>query len=865
MVVSRGVVVALVSCLCLLLSASVHAQDEGTPKQSERWTGGRLLSTVRFAKVERGVRSFHFVLDLSPTVDISMWLHQALKGMRDSEGGPAANAHLVALFHRACKLLFYGVKPVFVFDGGVPQLKKQTLAARHQRRAALLADAQRKARLRLLTSRRNVGAHPSVRNPQVENDIYALPPLPPHWSKIYGEQEDEELSWSRPGVGLSPRELSLMDFDSEEFEELPAELRHEALRAMQHQQRWGRKKQLPKDSEAFSNYQLTQLMRKRRLESKANEARREMLRPEGLPLAEVYSVASEKGLRSLFHPLEQGTPQQTTTSAPLASNDGGVAEPNPITREQPKPEEDMKVPQPNTSASSDNAAVLQWLQEQTQKGSPDKRQDHALSESTVAANEDLQHDSSKQLTQPLQRHQVAPPHQPFVEKSQEADAASEASCEDDMIAAAVTESLLEDARVRKDVLPERTESGVDDIAGTSDHGGHASSKTDVLDTEVCDKTPPVDSWEVSDGEEEDACYSSDSNPPSETGESAQHAEEVTQHKPVQERPDVASTSQERSWKPLQLLPEEELKELENQERKQQRQATSMSDQLVTECQELLRMFGLPFVVSPGEAEAQCAWLEEQGLTQGTVTDDSDAWLFGARTVYRHLFASDRRPSVYRLQDLATQLGLNRQKLVAFALLCGSDYTAGVSGVGPITAMEVLSEFSGEDALQLLQNFRTWLERAKCEKVNPGSRTRSHLVRLTVEPGFPSAPVVRAYLEPSVDASKETFSWGTPNLDELRSYPLPCLSAARSRMALFTFGQRKLGWQREKLDDLLLPVLRRMGEKQSQTRMDQYLHVLQSPRKPKLFPSKRLCKALGKMADQPVYRAESEPQLSEESD
>ncbi|CAN8021316.1 unnamed protein product [Ixodes persulcatus] len=804
-------------------------------------------------------------------VDISMWLHQALKGMRDSEGGPAANAHLVALFHRACKLLFYGVKPVFVFDGGVPQLKKQTLAARHQRRAALLADAQRKARLRLLTSRRNVGAHPSVRNPQVENDIYALPPLPPHWSKIYGEQEDEELSWSRPGVGLSPRELSLIDFDSEEFEELPAELRHEALRAMQHQQRWGRKKQLPKDSEAFSNYQLTQLMRKRRLESKANKARREMLRPEGLPLAEVYSVASEKGLRSLFHPLEQGTPQQTTTSAPLASNDGGVAKPNPITREQPKPEEDMKVPQPNTSASSDNAAVLQWLQEQTQKGSPDKRQDHALSESTVAANEDLQHDSSKQLTQPLQRHQVAPPHQPFVEKSQEADAASEASCEDDMIAAAVTESLLEDARVRKDVLPERTESGVDDIAGTSDHGGHASSKTDVLDTEVCDKTPPVDSWEVSDGEEEDACYSSDSNPPSETGESAQHAEEVTQHKPVQERPDVASTSQERgptteqSWKPLQLLPEEELKELENQERKQQRQATSMSDQLVTECQELLRMFGLPFVVSPGEAEAQCAWLEEQGLTQGTVTDDSDAWLFGARTVYRHLFASDRRPSVYRLQDLATQLGLNRQKLVAFALLCGSDYTAGVSGVGPITAMEVLSEFSGEDALQLLQNFRTWLERAKCEKVHPGSRTRSHLVRLTVEPGFPSAPVVRAYLEPSVDASKETFSWGTPNLDELRSYPLPCLSAARSRMALFTFGQRKLGWQREKLDDLLLPVLRRMGEKQSQTRMDQYLHVLQSPRKPKLFPSKRLCKALGKMADQPVYRAESEPQLSEESD
>lgn len=223
----------------------------------------------------------------------------------------------------------------------------------------------------------------------------------------------------------------------------------------------------------------------------------------------------------------------------------GVAEPSPTTREQPKPEEDMKVPQPNTSASSDNAAVLQWLQEQTQKGSPDKRQDHTSSESTLAATEVLQHDSSKQLTQPPQRLQVTPPHQLSVEKSQEVDAASEASLEDDMIAAAVTESLLENARVCKDVVPERTESGVDDSAETSDHGVHASPKTDVLDTEVCDKTPPVDSREVSDGEEENVCYSSDSNPPSEAEESAQQAEEVTEHEPVQERPDVASTSQER--------------------------------------------------------------------------------------------------------------------------------------------------------------------------------------------------------------------------------------------------------------------------------------------------------------------------------
>lgn len=59
--------------------------------------------------------------------DVSIWLNKALKGMRDRKGNHIYNAHLVLMFHRICKLLFYGVKPVFVFDGGVPDLKKNTL------------------------------------------------------------------------------------------------------------------------------------------------------------------------------------------------------------------------------------------------------------------------------------------------------------------------------------------------------------------------------------------------------------------------------------------------------------------------------------------------------------------------------------------------------------------------------------------------------------------------------------------------------------------------------------------------------------------------------------------------------------------
>ena len=51
--------------------------------------------------------------------------------MRDRHGNPIPNAHLVGLFNRVCKLLYYRIKPVFVFDGGVPHLKKKTLVRIH--------------------------------------------------------------------------------------------------------------------------------------------------------------------------------------------------------------------------------------------------------------------------------------------------------------------------------------------------------------------------------------------------------------------------------------------------------------------------------------------------------------------------------------------------------------------------------------------------------------------------------------------------------------------------------------------------------------------------------------------------------------
>ena len=119
---------------------------------------------------------------------------------------------------------------------------------------------------------------------------------------------------------------------------------------------------------------------------------------------------------------------------------------------------------------------------------------------------------------------------------------------------------------------------------------------------------------------------------------------------------------------------------------------------------MLRLFGIPYITAPMEAEAQCAELVSLGLVDGVITDDSDVFLFGARRVFKNMFNQSKTVECFLLRDLDRELGLDRDKLVRLAYLLGSDYVEGLPGIGPVVAMELLNEFPGEDGLH---KFKDW--------------------------------------------------------------------------------------------------------------------------------------------------------------
>ncbi|KAI8503976.1 DNA repair protein complementing XP-G [Branchiostoma belcheri] len=234
----------------------------------------------------------------------------------------------------------------------------------------------------------------------------------------------------------------------------------------------------------------------------------------------------------------------------------------------------------------------------------------------------------------------------------------------------------------------------------------------------------------------------------------------------------------------------ERKTLQAQQARQEKLAASITEQMYVESQELLRLFGIPYVQSPTEAEAQCAFLDQSKQTEGTITDDSDVWLFGGRQVYKNFFSQQRDMEVYNCKDVVSQLAMDRSRLINFALLTGSDYTEGIQGVGKVLAMEVLQEFPGE-GIAALQAFRAWWDEAqKQEKIPQETPIKAKLRKLELSPGFPNITVVEAYLSPTVDQSKEPFAWGAPDVPSLRQ-----------------FAMQRFGWTTTKTDEVLLPVMK----------------------------------------------------------
>ncbi|EJS43605.1 rad2p [Saccharomyces arboricola H-6] len=173
--------------------------------------------------------------DKRMAVDASIWIYQFLKAVRDQEGNAVKNSHITGFFRRICKLLYFGIRPVFVFDGGVPVLKRETIRQRKETRQGKRDNAKSTARKLLalqLQNASNDGTSSPVKKSgsgvQVfkPHDEWDLPDIPgfrydKEDARVDSTKTFEKLMNSIDGDGLEDIDLDAINPASAEFEELP--------------------------------------------------------------------------------------------------------------------------------------------------------------------------------------------------------------------------------------------------------------------------------------------------------------------------------------------------------------------------------------------------------------------------------------------------------------------------------------------------------------------------------------------------------------------------------------------------------------------------------------------------------------------
>lgn len=70
----------------------------------------------------------------------------------------------------------------------------------------------------------------------------------------------------------------------------------------------------------------------------------------------------------------------------------------------------------------------------------------------------------------------------------------------------------------------------------------------------------------------------------------------------------------------------------------------------------------------------------------------------------------------------------------------------------------------------------------------------------------------AYYHPTVDDSDEPFKWGLPDLDALRGFVVIQILYIHQLTINLSFLREELGWHQTKVDDLLLPIIQKIGKR-----------------------------------------------------
>ncbi|KAI9452435.1 PIN domain-like protein [Russula earlei] len=186
-----------------------------------------------------------------------------------------------------------------------------------------------------------------------------------------------------------------------------------------------------------------------------------------------------------------------------------------------------------------------------------------------------------------------------------------------------------------------------------------------------------------------------------------------------------------------------------------------------ECRRLLKLMGIPVVLAPSEAEAQCAELARGGKVYAAGSEDMDTLTFNAPILYRHLTFSEAKKEP--INEINLQLALegfqmDMSQFIELCILLGCDYLEPIKGIGPKSALKLLREYGSLEAVvEHLREKQAEKEEAAAE-MEDGKKKKGGI---HIPSEWPWEEAKKVFEEPDVTPSDQIeLEWATPDVQGL---------------------------------------------------------------------------------------------------
>jgi len=144
-------------------------------------------------------------------------------------------------------------------------------------------------------------------------------------------------------------------------------------------------------------------------------------------------------------------------------------------------------------------------------------------------------------------------------------------------------------------------------------------------------------------------------------------------------------------------------ETEEEKRRFAQQLSRLTPDMINDANKMLELMGVPHFKAPGEGEAQISHIVNKKEFWACASQDWDSLLFGSNLLIRNLSISGKKrvprtkifktvnPEIIDLHENLHRLGLSREQLVILGVLVGTDYSAGVKGLGPKKSLALVQK------------------------------------------------------------------------------------------------------------------------------------------------------------------------------